>query len=43
MLGRPICEHYLGVEIRDIHQGNALIDAAWVEPENLGCSGLVCA
>ena len=43
VLGRPPCDHYLGMELRDIHEGIALIDGAWMEPGPLGCGALMCA
>lgn len=41
-LGLPACDHYRGYELSSVHEGIALIDAAWSEPGPLGCSTLAC-
>lgn len=41
-LGRPTCDHHRGYELANVHEGIALIDAAWTEPGPLGCETLVC-
>jgi hypothetical protein len=42
VLGQPACEPYRGFELANIHEGIALVDAAWTEPGPLGCASLTC-
>jgi hypothetical protein len=43
VLGKPTCDHYLGLPVFTGYDGlNALL-ACWSDPGPLGCSGLRCA
>ncbi len=43
VLGKPTCDHYLGLPVYSGYEGlNALL-AAWSEPGPLGCARLRCA
>lgn len=42
LLGRPTCDHYVGLPIRDGYDAIERLLIAWTEPGKLGCADLDC-
>ena len=42
VLGRPECDHYSGLPVRDGYDAIERLLIAWTEPGKLGCAGLDC-